>query len=98
MQQENEDVENELFEIELNEQVEISCEGDDNQNNQNYSETVLPQLHATLYSVSEINDKVRSLNLKQRQIFDFLYNWAKLHVKAKLRNVSKQSRRPVSAN
>ena len=77
-QQKNEDVKNELREIELNEQAEKRCEGDNNQNNQNYSETESSQLHATLLSDSEINDKVRSLKIKQRQIFDFIYNWEKL--------------------
>ena len=67
-----------MREIELNEQAEKRCEGDNNQNNQNYSETESSQLHATLLSDSEINDKVRSLKIKQRQIFDFIYNWEKL--------------------
>ena len=39
---------NYLCKIELNKQTEISLEDDDNQNNQNYSETVSSQLHATL--------------------------------------------------
>ena len=39
-QQENEDVENELCEIEINDQTEISCPHQENQTDENYSETV----------------------------------------------------------
>ena len=89
--QENEDVENELGEIELNDETEISCPDEENQINENYSETVSSELHATILSDSEINSKLRFLNLKQRQIFGFIYNWAKLHVKVKCGTTSKQS-------
>ena len=74
-QKEN-DVENEL--IEINEQTEISGQFTDNRNNQTYSEVVSSQLQATIISDSEINSKTRSLSLKQRQIFDFIFNWVKL--------------------
>ena len=90
-QKENEDVENELRNIELNEQVEISYKGYNNQKNENYSEIVSSQLLATLLSDSEINDKVRYLDLKQIQIFGFIYHWAQLNVKAKSGNTSKQN-------
>ena len=89
LQKENEDVENELCNIELNEQAEISYKGDNNQKDDNYSEIVSSQLLATLLSDSDINDKVRYLNLKQIQTFGFIYHWAKLHVKAKAGNTSK---------
>ena len=75
-QEENDDVENEL--IEINEQTEISGQVTDNRNNQTYSEAVSSQLQATIISDSEINSKTRSLSLKQRQIFDFIFNWVKL--------------------
>ena len=65
-QQGNDDVANELSEI--NEQTEISGQDIDNRNNQAYSEAVSSQLQATILSDSEINSKIRSLNLKQRQI------------------------------
>ena len=90
-QQENEDVENELCDIELNDQTEISYPDKENQTKENYSETVSSELHTTILSDSVINNKIRSLNLKQRQIFDFIYNWAKSHVKVKRRTTSKQS-------
>ena len=90
-QQENEDVENELCKIELNDQIEISCPDEENQNDENYSETVSSELHTTILSDSEIDSKISSLNLKQRQIFDFIYNWAKSHVKVKCATPSKQS-------
>ena len=77
-QQENDDVENEL--IEINEQIEISGQVIDNRNNQTYLEAVSSQLQATILSDNEINSKTRSLNLKQRQIFDFTFNWVKLQV------------------
>ena len=78
-QKENDDAENELSEI--NEQKEISGQEIDNRNNQTYSEVVLSQLQAAILSDSEINSKIRSLNPKQRQIFDFMFNWGKLHVR-----------------
>ena len=81
-QQENEDVENELCEIELNDQTEISCPDEENQNDENYSETVYSELHTIILSDSENNSKIRSLNLKQKQIFDFIYNWANSHVES----------------
>ena len=82
-EQKNKDVENELCEIELNDQIEISCPDEENQNDRNYSETVSSELHVTILSDSEINSKIRSLNLIQRQIFDFIENWAMSHVKVK---------------
>ena len=88
-QQENEDVENELCEVEFNDQTEISCPDEENQNDENYSETVSSELHTTILNDSEINSKIRSLNFKQRQIFDFIYNWAKSNVKCEA--TSKQS-------
>ena len=90
-QQENKDVENWLCDIELNDQTEISCPDVENQNDQNYSETVSSELHTTILSDSEINSKIRSVNDKQRQIFDFIYDWAKSDVKVKCRTTSKQS-------
>ena len=90
-QQENEDVENELCEIELNDQAEISCSNEENQTDENYSKTVSSELHTTIFSDREINSKIRSRNVKQRQIFDFIYNWAKSHVKVNCGTTSKQS-------
>ena len=90
-QQENEDVENELCEIELNDQAEISCPNEENQTDENYSETVSSELHTTIFSDREINSKIRSLNVKQRQIFDFIYNSDRSHVKVKHGTTSKQS-------
>ena len=80
-QQENDDVENELSEI--NERTEIIGQDIDNRNHQTYSEAVSSQLQATIFSDSEINSRIKSQNLKQRQIFDFIFNWAKLQVKVK---------------
>ena len=54
-QQENEDVENELREIELNDQTEISCPDEKNQTDENYSETVSSELHTTILRDSTIN-------------------------------------------
>ena len=90
-QQENEDLKNELCKIKLNDQTEISCPDEENQNDENYSETVSSELHTTILSDSEINSKIRPLNFKQRQRFNFIYNWAKSHVKVKFGTTSKQS-------
>ena len=53
---------------------------------------VSSQLQATILSDSEINSKIRSLNLKQRQIFDFLFNGAKLQFNVKSGIISNQSK------
>ena len=90
-QQENEYVENELCEIELNDQTKISCPDEENQTDENYLETIFSELHTAILSDSEIDSKVRSLDLKQKQIFDFIYNWAKSHVKVECGTTSKQS-------
>ena len=70
-----------MSKIELNNQTEISCPDEENQTDENYSETVSSKLHITILSDNDINNKIRSLNFKQRQIFDFIYNWATSHVK-----------------
>ena len=44
-----------------------------------------------ILSDNEINSKIRSLNLKQQQIFDFIHNWAKLHIKVKPGTTKKRS-------
>ena len=41
------------------------------------------ELHLIILIDSEINSKITSLNFKQKQIFDFIYNWTKSHVKVK---------------
>ena len=80
-----------MCKIELNDQTEISCPDEENQTDENYSETVSSELHTIIPSDSEINSKVRFLNLKQRQILDFIHNWAKSHIKVKCGTTSKQS-------
>ena len=79
-----------MCKIELNDQTEISCPAEENQTDENYSETVSSELHTIIPSDSEINSKVRFLNLKQRQILDFIYNWTKSHVKVKFGTTSKR--------
>ena len=49
------------------------------------------KLHTTNLSDSEINSKIRSLDVKQRQIFDFIYSWANSRVKVECGMTSKQS-------
>ena len=51
LHQENEDVENELGEIELNDETEISCPDEENQINENYSETVSSELLVIVRSI-----------------------------------------------
>ena len=69
-----------MHETELIEQTETGC-SDDAQSSLNYPEGS-SHFHMPIPSDDEINSKIRSLNLKQQQIFDFIYNWAKLHVKS----------------
>ena len=69
-----------MHETELIEQTETGC-SDDAQSSLNYPEGS-SHFHMPIPSDDEINSKIRSLNLKQQQIFDFIYNWAKLHVRA----------------
>ena len=71
-QQENENVENELHGIEVNEQTETNC-SDEIQSSLNYPEDS-SHFQTPILSDNEINSKIRSLNLKQRQIFDFIHN------------------------
>ena len=80
-----------MCEIEVNYQIEISCSDEENQTAENFSEIMSSEIHTTILSYSEINTKTRSLNLKQRQIFDFIYNSAKSRVKFKSGTISKQS-------
>ena len=54
-------------------------------------EAVSSKLHTKFLSDSEINSQNRSLNHKQRQIFDFIHNSVNLHAKNKSGTISKQS-------
>ena len=78
-----------MHEIEIIEQTETGC-SDETQSSLNYPETS-SHLHTPIPSDHDINSKIRSLNLKQRQIFDFIHNWAKLHVKVKSGTTKNQS-------
>ena len=88
-QQENENVENELHEVELNKKTETDY-SDETGCSSNYPKA-FSHFHTTILSDNEINSKIRSLKLKQRQIFDFIHNWAKFHVKVKSGTAKKQS-------
>ena len=44
----------------------ISCPDEENQNDENYSETVSSELHTTILSDIHINSKIRSLKIKER--------------------------------
>ena len=88
-QQENENVEDEVHEIELIEQTETDC-SDETQSSLNYPERSF-RFHVPILSDYKINGKIRPLNLKQRQIFDFIHNRAKLHIKVKSGTTKKQS-------
>ena len=78
-----------MHEIELNEQTETDC-SDETQSSFNYPEGS-SHFHMPILSDDEINSKSRSLNLKQRQLFDFIHNWAKLHIKVKSATTKKHS-------
>ena len=77
-QQEN--AENEWHEIELNEQTETDC-SDETQSCLNYPEDS-SHFHMATLSDNEINSKIRSLNLKQRQIFECQSNFDPCQVKS----------------
>ena len=47
-------------------QTKISCPDEENQNDENYSETVSSELHPTILSDIHINSKIRSLKYKKR--------------------------------
>ena len=76
-QQENEEVEEEL----------ISMQNEDNHEIEDAELTPSSELlppSTTILSVlcdNEINDKIRSLNFKQREIFEVILTWAKMFVK-----------------
>ena len=78
-----------MHEIEVNEQTETDC-SDKTQNSLNYPEGS-SHFHMPILSDDEINSKIRSRNLKQWQIFDFIHNWEKFHVKVKSGKTKKQS-------
>ena len=67
-----------------------SQQSNDNQNsdmpNSLSGNTTMPaQIHKML-SGDDLSKKIRSLNAKQRQVFDFMYNWAKSYITSKLGN------------
>ena len=77
MQQGNDEVNCDLYQGEDNE----AEQSDINQNSATshcFSGNAIlsAQIHTTLTD-DELSEKVRSLNVKQRQVFDFIYNWAK---------------------
>ena len=78
-----------MHELELNEHTETDC-SDETHSSLNHQEAS-SHFHTPILSDNEINSKIRSLNLKQRQIFDFIHNWVKFHVKVKSGTTKKQS-------
>ena len=77
MQQENDGVNSDLYQGEDNE----AEQSDINQNSATShsfsgNATLSAQIH-TVLTDNELSEKVRSLNVKQRQVFHFIYNWAK---------------------
>ena len=70
-------------------QKEIPCLDEENQNDNNYSETVSSELHTTILSESQIKVKLDLWNLsKDKYLMLYIY-WAKLHVKVKRGMTSK---------
>ena len=82
LQQENDKGEQELMYIENDEPSESGFK-EENENCQNYSETLPSQVSTTILNNSEIADKIRSLSFNQRQIFDFIYSWVKSLIERK---------------
>ena len=75
MQQENDEINCDLFQGEDNE-AEQSDINENSAMSHSFSgnATLSAQIH-TVLTDDELSEKVRSLNVKQRQVFDFIYNW-----------------------
>ena len=77
-----------MHELKLNEHTETNC-CDETQTSLNHPEAS-SHFHTPILSDNEINSKIRSLNIKQRQIFGFIHNWVKINVKVKFATTKKQ--------
>ena len=77
-----------MHELKLNEHTETNC-CDETQTSLNHPEAS-SHFHTPILSDNEINSKIRSLNIKQRQIFGFIHNWVKINVKVKSATTKKQ--------
>ena len=93
-QQENEDVNNDTFQ-------ESNCEQEENDNNVNQNcemsepspQNIINQAQVNIMlNDDDISQKIRSLNMKQRQVFDYIYSWARSFIISKS---SKQKQVPV---
>ena len=81
--QENNDANSELLQGEDN----AAQESDDDQHfdmphSVSGNTAMSAQIH-TILSNNDLSIKIRSLNMKQRYVFDFIYNWAKLYMISK---------------
>ena len=67
-----------------------SQQSNDNQNsdmpNSLSGNTTMPAQIRKMLSDDDLSKKIRSLNVKQRKVFDFIYNWAKSYITSKLGN------------
>ena len=83
IQQENDDVNSELLQGEDN----AAQESDDDQHSDmphsvSGNTAMSAQIH-TILSDNDLSIKIKSLNMKQRYVFNFIYNWAKLYMISK---------------
>lgn len=85
-QQENDNTEEDFQSLDVHE---VNSE----YNIQVSSDVISRQYMIDILCDDEINKKVRSLNIEQRKIFDYVYNWAKTLVK----NLSSKSPRKIHA-
>ena len=84
-QQENDEVEDELLENNVSDEV----HGDiDNDNSPLHADINSVMNNTNILHGDQINEKLRSLNIKQRQIFEVIYGWAKDFMK-NLQNLQK---------
>ena len=72
--------ENDQVEALLNVQVESDCDEDPTNDAVILGDTV-PNNTPSVIPDNELNEKIRSLNSKQRQYFEIIFNWAKSYVK-----------------
>ena len=83
LQQENGDVNNELLEREnIEEEQSDDIQSSDTPHAFSRYAATSTQI-STVLTDTDLSQKIRSLNLKQRQVFDFAYNWVKSYIISK---------------
>ena len=83
LQQENDDVNNELLQRNnIEEEKNDDIQSSDTLHAFSGYATTSTQI-STVLAATDLSQKIRSLNFKQRQVFDFVHNWAKSYIISK---------------